>query len=210
MSKQPISNFQLLLSIFFLVSCASSAPAPAQPVRIYSTSAAQPYLADLYACADQLSLALITDPQNPEILLRIGEPPQTSLPMYQIGGEEIVVFVNEQNPIQSLNLIEAQQLFALGNPAVQVWVFSAGEDVQQAFEQLALKGRRVVSSAKVAATAQQMSFEVAVDSSAVGVLPKTWLGENARVVFSAGIVPVLAVTQPQPSDAVTRLVACLQ
>jgi hypothetical protein len=44
----------------------------------------------------------------------------------------------------------------------------------------------------------------------VGILPKHWKAGDARVVFSAGTVPVLALTKSEPEGVVKSLLACLQ
>jgi hypothetical protein len=179
-------------------------------VSVYATSAAQPWLADLYACAGSLSVALKIDANEPDIYLRLGEPDQIISPAYKIGEEEILVVVNNASPIRSLFLNEAREIFTRENSSARAWVFAAGEDISAMFDQLALRGIRVAASTRVAASVEQMSRALESESNAVGILPKRALTDNLREVFSAGVVPVLALTKQGPQGAVSALINCLQ
>ena len=204
------------LFIFFLLSSfiASCAPATQIPqteiVAVYATSAAQPWLTELYACANDLSLALNLTADEPDIYLRVGEPENIFSPVYQIDEEEILIVTNRESLVQNLTLSEAQELFAQGSESAQVWVYSSGADVQIAFDQLVMKGRPVTSFAKLAISPQQMSELLNAEKDVVGILPKHWKAGTVRDVFSAGIVPVLAITKLEPREAVGDLISCLQ
>lgn len=201
----------LLLFSAFLVSCAPAAPAPqVELVKVYSTFATQPWLSDLFVCADQNSLALEVTAESPAITLRLGEPELSASPMYQIDEEEILIVTHRESPIQNLTLSQAQELFAKGVPSVQVWGYASDADLQIVFDQLVMEGRPITSSAKMAATPQQMSDLLNAEKSAVGILPKHWVAGNVREVFSAGVVPVLAVTEDGAGEAVQSLIACLR
>lgn len=205
--------FCILLSSFLLYSCASAAQpaAPTQVVTVYATSAAQPWLTELYTCADEQSVVLNLTSQNPDIYLRVGEPEILVSPAYQIDEEEILIVAHPESPVQNLTLEQAQALFAgQGDPSVQVWVFSADEDVQMEFDRLVMQGRRVTSFANLAASPQLMSEILKAESNAAGVLPRRWKLETVREVYSAGMVPVLAITKGAPTGAAQELIACLQ
>ncbi len=203
--------FSAVLS-FLLFSCASTqqAPQPSEVVSVYATSAAQPWLARLYVCAGNLPVTLKIDANEPDIYLQVGEPDGILLPTYKIGKEEILVAANNASPVKNLSLSEARELFAQGNPSTQVWVFSSGADIQRAFEQLVMQGRSVSSSARVATSGQQLSAVLNSEPGAVGILTLQQLAGNVRVIFSAGVVPVLAITKQEPQGAVSGLIACLQ
>lgn len=205
-------TFPAIFSIFsFLLSACSSAPqAQNQIVSVYATSSAQPWLAGVYACADDLSIIIKMDANEPELYLQLGEPERITTPAYKIGEEEILIVVNNAIAIESLTQIEAREIFTRGNPSVQVWVFSSGADIQRAFDQLVLSESRVTSSARVATSVEQMSATLNSESNAIGFLPKRALTENMRGVYSAGFVPVLALTKQEPQNAVAGLLACLQ
>jgi hypothetical protein len=202
-----------LLSSFFLVSCSTSTPQTTpQVVSVYSTSAAEPWLTDLYACADSSAIIVrVDDPNSAGIVLQIGEPEFLSSFAYQVGEEEILIAAHRQSPIQNLTLDEARALFmGLSDPSVQVWVYASEADVQKVFDQFVMEGRRVSSSALVAVNPQQMSDVLNNESNAVGILPRRWASGNVREVFSIATVPALALTKSEPQGAVNQLIGCLQ
>jgi hypothetical protein len=202
-----------LLSCFFLVSCSTETPqTPLEVVSIYSTSAAAPWLTDLYACADGIAvISRADDPSAADISLRIGEPEFLTSFAYQIDEEELLIVTHRQSLVQNLTLEEAQNLFAgLGDPSVQVWVYASGEDMFEVFDQFVMKGRSVSSSALVAVNPQQMSDVLNAESNAVGILPRHWVAGDVREVYSVAIVPVLAITRSEPQGAVNQLIGCLQ
>jgi len=203
--------FILLLLSSFISSCTPVTQTPqAEIVSVYATSAAQPWLTELYTCADNSSVILNLTADDPDILLRVGEPEIIISPVYQIDEEEILIVTNRESPIQNLTLAEAQELFAQGNASMQVWVYASDADVQIAFDQLVMKGRSVNTFAGLATSPQQMSDLLNVEKDAVGILPRHWKAGTVRDVFSAGIVPVLAITKEEPQGALKELISCLQ
>ena len=204
-----------LLLCFTLVISSCGAPIPLEtlpPVDVYSTSAAQPWLSDLYSCAESIALIRLADlPSDAEIRLQVGEPKYFSAFAYQIDEEEILVVANRQSPVQNITLEEVQMLFAgLGDPSVQVWVYASGEDVAEVFDQFVMNGRSVSSSARVAVNPQQMSDVLNAESNAVGMLSRHWKAGDVREVYSVAKVPVLAITQIEPQGVVNQLIGCLQ
>ncbi|MCI0556803.1 MAG: hypothetical protein L0287_38175 [Anaerolineae bacterium] len=204
-----------LLSSFILLSCSTSTPHVSrtpQVVTVYSTSAAQPWLDPLYACADSFAvISRIDDSSVADIILRVGEPGFLSSPAYQIDTEDILIVTHRQSPIQNLNLEGARALFAgQGDPSLQVWVYASEEDVQEVFDQFVMEGRSVASSARLAVNPQQMSDTLVNESNAVGILPRHWKLGDTREVFSVATVPVLAMTQSEPQGVIKELIACLQ
>ncbi len=201
-----------LFSSFLLFSCTPAAQTafPREVVTVYATAAAQPWLTELYTCAEKLPVVLNVNADEPDIYLRIGEPENIISPVYQIDEEEILVVTHRESPVQNLSLEEAQNLFAQGYPSVQVWVYSSDADVQIVFDQLVMKGRSITSSARVTVSTQDMSDVLNAESNAVGILPRHWKAGNVREVFSAGHVPVLAITNEEPQGVINELLACLQ
>ncbi len=203
----------LLFSLFILSACAPSTP-PATPeiIPVYSTAAAQPWLSKLYDCAGTASvIERVNDSSAANIVLRIGEPDRLSSPAYQVDTEEILVVTQRQSPIQNLSLEAARALFAgQGDPSVQLWVYSSGEDVQEVFNRLVMQGQSISPSARLALDPQQMSDTLVNEPNTVGILPRHWKAGDAREVLSAGTVPVLAITPHEPQGLVRQLIACLQ
>jgi hypothetical protein len=211
-------TFLLSLTLFsvLIASCSPSTPPPSTPevVPVFSTSAAEPWLSELYDCGaaqGNVTLSRVDDASTAEISLRVGEPQGLTSPAFQIDTEEILVVTHRQSPIQNLNAEGVVSLFmGQGDPSVQVWVYASDADVQQAFDQLVMAGRSVTPSAKIAVSPQQMSDTLVSQSNAVGVLPRHWKVGDVRDVFSAGTVPVLAMTKSEPQGVIKELVSCLQ
>jgi hypothetical protein len=205
--------FTLLLFSLLISSCSPN-PTPATPqlVSVYSTSAAEPWLPALYDCAGtSVVISRVDDSSSADIVLHVGEPQVLISSAYQIDSEDILIVTHRQSPVQNLTLEGARALFAgQGDPSVQVWVYSSEEDVQDVFDQFVMAGLSVTSSARVAATPQQMSDTLVNESNAVGILPRHWKAGDDREVFKVATVPVLALTKSEPEGITKRLLDCLQ
>lgn len=232
MIRRPVRSSFLVLRLGFgilvlLAACSSAAPTAAPTtLRVEYTFAAQPWLADLYDCARpnlvaaELRAADYINVQKSDMAIRIGEPSGLTASAYQIGTEEVLVIVHPQNPVTHLDAGQVRALFSGQvaswqgingiNATVQVWVFPTGEDIQQIFEQNVLGGLAVVSTARLAATPDEMSRAVADDVNAVGILPRHWKAGNVSDVFVAASVPVLALLPPEAPEVLEEIAACLQ
>lgn len=203
------SAFCILL-FAFLTSCASPTPnVPSETITAYATASAQPWMDELFACANQHNILVEITAEAPDILLRIGEPKVLVQPAYQIGEEEILVMVNRESPIQNLTLPDVQVIFA-GQGDAAVWVYASGVDSQWVFDQAVMEGRSVTSFARVAASLQEMTNALNADSAAIGILPKRWVAGNLRAVYSVGVFPVLAITNDEPQGAARTVLGCLR
>lgn len=211
--KPQMENMALMLFFLssFVISCGTQPTQQTQTITAYSTSSAQPWMSDLFACADELSVVVKVTADEPDIFLRIGEPKMLLTPAYQIGEEEIFIVTHRQSPVQNLSLNEAQALFAgSGDGSVQVWVYPSELDLQGVFDQFVMQGRTVASSARVAMDPQQMSDVLNAESNAVGILPSRWVAGTVREVYSLGMFPILAMLWEEPQGAAALLVKCLQ
>lgn len=203
----------LLLFLWLSVGCTPAAPlATPRTVTVYSTSAAEPWLVSLYDCAGASTVLIrVADPASAEIILRIGELEFLDAPAYQIGTEEILIVTHRQSPVQNLTLEEARLLFAgQGDPSVEVWVFAAGEDVQEVLDRIVMEGQRVSASARLAVSLGQMSDTLVREVNTVGVLPRHWKKGEVREVLTVATIPVLAITSAEPTGGIRELIACLQ
>lgn len=202
-----------LLSSFLLLSCtpATQRTSQTQVVTVYATPAAEPWMSDLFACANDLSVVLNVSAGSSEIILRVGEPEVLVSSAYQIDEEEILIVTHPESPVQNLSLEEAQALFAgQGEPSAQVWVYSSGTDMQILVDQLVMKGRSVTSFARLASGPQEMSDVLNSESNTVGILPRHWIIGNVREIYSVGLAPILAIIKQEPRGVVSELIACLQ
>jgi hypothetical protein len=207
-----VKKILFLLSALLIASCTSTTEMPSVPVtiKVDATSAAQPWLTELYTCADQQSVILNLTSENPQIELRVGEPEVLIGSAFQIDEEEILIVTNRLSPVQNLTLDEVRALFAgSGDSSVQVWVYASGEDVQVLFDQFVMDGRGVSSLAGIAVGPQEMSDLLNKESNAVGVLPRHWKAGDLHEVYSAGKVPVLAIVDGENTETVRSLLACL-
>ncbi len=205
----------LSLLVLTLASCGAPAPqATRQVVTVYSTSAAQPWLGDVYSCAGSSAvISRVDDPSVADLVLRVGEPEYLDVPAHQIDTEEILLVTHRQSPVQNLALEEARALFmGFGDAqaSVRVWVYADGEDVQEVFDRSVMDGRNVTSLAWVAANPQTMSDALVNEPNSVGILPRHWKTGDVRDVFSVAKVPVLVLTRSEPAGVVRELLSCLQ
>ena len=206
-------KYAIFLLSTILFSCSPSTPSTTpQLVSVYSTSAAQPWLPEIYTCAETSAvISRVDDPSVADIVLRIGEPSFLASPAFQIDTEEILIVTHRQSPVQNLTLEEARALFTgQGDPSVQVWVYASGTDVQEVFDRVVMAEGRVSPSAWLAVNPQHMSDTLINEPNTVGILPRHWKAGDAREVFSVDTVPVLALTQSEPHGVIHEILACLQ
>lgn len=200
--------------VLILTSCSPvSSPTPEPKiVSVYTTPATQPWLADAFACAPSGTVIRVANTSTEaDISLRLGEPEILTGYAYQIDTEEILVVTHRQSPVQNMTVEEVRELFVgKGNPSVVVWVYAAGEDVQEVFEQAVMQGRSVTSLARLATSPQHMSDTLNNEPNTVGILPRHWKAGDSRFVFVFPDVPVLAITGEQSQRAIQAIIACLQ
>jgi hypothetical protein len=213
----------LTIPLILLAACSpAAATAAPQVVRVYASSSAQTWLAELYDCAGSGPAVIVVaaGPASADMLLRIGDPELPAGRAYQIATEEILVVVHPQAGVGALSADQVRLLFS-GQAAnwkdvggndlpVQVWVYGSGEDVQQVFEQAVMLGEPVSSLARLAVSAQDMSDSVGLNPGSVGILTRHWKAGNTREAFLAASAPALAITPSEPQGAVEGLIACLQ
>ncbi len=204
-----------------LASCAPAAASAAPHLlTVFVTSAAYPRTGALYACAPSSLVLAQSDPASAELTLRLGEPVPLTTPAFQVGTEDILVVNHPQAGVGALTLDQVRQLFSGritnwkdigGNDLpVEVWTFSAGEDVQESFERLVLDSQPITSFARLAVSAQAMSDFVGNMPGSIGYLPRRWKAGNTDEALKAATVPVLVLTRTQPEGPVKDLIACLQ
>ena len=231
MNLQPLTfNLVTVFSLlaFILSACGPATPtAEPQIVDVYATSAAQPWLTKLYACAANSGTVLKVNAESPEIYLRVGEPDVFVFPTYQIDEEDLIVVMNYARPplitgtqikelftgkISNLNHITSEwgEVHVGSTGEVHVWVYSSDDDIQKTFEQIVLSGSTVTSQAHVAANPQDMLNQIAKDENSIGYLPRHWLGNGVFEQAVVATVPVLAVTKSEPQGLVVDLISCLQ
>jgi hypothetical protein len=199
----------LFLLSSFLFSCAPT-PSPSQLVDVYATPAAQPFLDDLYACADASSVTLNLTSDSPDLSLHLGQPDGWAGSAFQVAAEDILIVASLQSPLPTLTLDSARTIFAGQNPSVQVWGYASAEETQRAFESAIMEGRSVTSFARLAVSPMHMVESLTSDLNAVGILPRRWMTDGLRELFVAASVPVLALIPFEPEGVIRELIACMQ
>ena len=211
MNAQDNKKIVFIFLSFLLFSCTTKPVPSNQTIKAYSTSSAQPWMNDLFACADEMSVVVKVTADDPDIYLRIGEPEDVLTPVFQIDEEEILIVTHRESPVQNLSIEEAQALFAGASELdAQVWVYPPELDLSGVFDQFVMQGRSVTSAARVAVSPQEMSDVLNNEVNAVGILPRHWKAGSVREVYSVGKVPVLAVTRDEPQGEIAQILACLQ
>ena len=218
-----MKRFLFLLTIIFLAGCSPAAtPTPRPVFKIYASSAVQPWLDELYQCADRndVLLSVSNDPASADVSLRLGETENLASPAYKIDDEEILVVTHLQTGIGTLTVDQVRAIFSgqvenwseLGGSdvPVEVWKYSEGEDIQQLFDQTVMDGLPGTSTARLAVSAQQMSDSVGMNPGSIGFLPRRWKAGNTHETYVAAVSPVLAITRLGVNEALESVLACLQ
>jgi hypothetical protein len=212
-----------ILFVGFLAACSpAETPVPKPVFQIYASSAAQPWLSELFQCAEQnnILLSITNDPKTATVSLRLGESDSLVSPVYQIDEEEILVVTHLQTGIGTLTEDQVRAVFSgqvsnwseLGGSdvPVEVWVYPQGEDIQQAFGQTVMGGLPVAPMARLAVSAQHMSDSVGSNPGSIGFIPRRWKMGNTHETYVAAVLPVLAITKPEVDEAINNVLACLQ
>ncbi len=216
-----------LLSLLVLTSCGPATPTePPVGITLQYTAITQPWLAAIYACAGanlieaRLEASDRMDVAGADLTLRVGEFSQPSSFTYEIGVDPLEVIANDKNPLKKLSPDQVEAIFTgrvanwkgLGGPdaPIQVWVFGAGEDVEQLFEQTALGGTPVTSLGGLAVGPDEMADSVAADPNAVGILTGDWKAANVSNLLTVATEPVLIFTPAEPQGTVLEIINCLQ
>ena len=194
-------KISLTAFIFLVTACAQATPtATYEPIRVQYSFATQPWLANLKKCAgneiveSELRAADYQETQTIDLVIRIGQSDSLTNTGYQIGTDDLMIIVNPQNPVRKFTAEQVRQIFTgqilewqgiTGtNSPIQVWVFPAGEDVQQIFEKSILGGSPVTSLARLANSPEEMIRAVSKDANAIGLLTHRWNSEETTEVFT--------------------------
>lgn len=218
----------IVLACSLLSSCNPSPPtAKPEQLTIQYTAATAPWLAGLYHCAGgdvviaEQRGAEFLDPQSADVIIRFGQPDFPTTHDYQIATDDLLVIVNSKNPTSSLTTGQVYGLFTgqiqnwkvinSTDAPVQTWVYPAGEDIQNIFDQTALLGSGVSSAAHLANDPEEMLQAVEKDVNAIGIITKqSKTGKMTSVYTVASDLPVLASTFSDPQGNLAHILACMQ
>lgn len=217
-------RYLLVIAIFFISSCASTA-AQAEEVRVAISPAAQPASAAVSACLPRdESIHISFNALYPaaaelgevDLYIRIGEPEEPVAFAAQIATESLVIVTSATD---QLSRSQAADLFSgrisnwneLGGEdlPVELWVGPSSDEARQIFTSQFLLGAPVASEANVAGDPQQILDAVAADPGAAGLLPAAWAGATAQIDLNIEL-PVLAIAAQEPSGSARAVLSCLQ
>ena len=216
-----MKRFFVVFIFGLLAGCSTPTPQTTpQLVNVYVSSAAYPWVNDLYNCAPTSAVINLSDPMSADVTMRIGVPDHLTTPSFQISSEDILVIVHPKNGVSSLTLDQVRSIF-LGQVvnwtdvggsdiSIQVWSFSPDEDVQGIFSQVVMNGQPVTSLARLAVSAESMAEAIGKNPGSVGILPRRLITSSVQSVFRVANAPVLIITKSSPEGPVTNLIGCLQ
>lgn len=214
--------------MFLLVACSPQAE-PAAALRIAISPAAQPVSSAVANCApggEDLFMSIdvrypsVVDLDQYDLFIRLGEPQDLPSFAAQLAWEQIVVVLNNGNETINLTTQQLADIFSgraanwseLGGQggAIALWVGPASDETRQAFEERVLLGSPVSGAANLAADPQTLLDAIAADPLAAGLLPAAWADESIQQIDLGLDLPVLAISDQEPSGAAAQLLACLQ
>jgi hypothetical protein len=234
-----IQLFHLVLGILYLTACTPAAidpPFPTPVQLIISHSLSLRNLTDwINTCADLHSETVFFLDEIPEadpiinqvdLLLWLGSPPSEPGFSAPLALEEIVIIVNPVNSFRELSAAELASLFSgqitswksLGGSSAEVngWTFPPGNEIYKVFARVFLQGKGITSLSQIAPSPAAMLQAVAEDESAIGYLPRSWVNGSVRtikvsdVAEDALMLPVLALSESEPTGVARNFLACLQ
>lgn len=167
------------------------------------------------------------DFQNTDISLTWGTVSETTLPVFELGTDQLSVIVHPGNPVDSLAQSQLEQIIqgeittwqqadVLMDGDIAWWLLPAGDETRRLSEKsLAIQPERN-PYAWMAPDADAVVQSVAADPLAIGIVPARWLSDSVKSIQLIGLdtesftLPILAVTRQQPDTEMTIFLACLQ
>jgi len=221
------------------VSIPASTP---EAIEIIFPQALQPWVDKLASCAynvPQIALyfleseALDTVIQPNSIELKLGQPNNISDVTYlsQVGWEQIVVVVNQENPLLQLSNEELKSIFSGQglkledgtHQPTQVWVLPKEEPTRLIFEHAAMQKQSFATDAKLAPDPFALLETISQNIGAIGYLPGSFINPNDPSISSKVKIiqlesslkaklrqPVIAITQSEPKGLMRSLLVCLE
>ncbi len=232
--------------IFSLVACSTpqaSTPGPTpEAIRLIYPAALQPWADRLAGCSaseSQLALYFSQSSQSGairntgDIQLTLGQPSNVEPHelFFQVGWEQVVVIVSQDNPMSKLSDDQLRQIYSgqlqnwpdRTNQPIQVWVMPQDDPIRQIFDQALQTSQPTAPEARLAPDPAALLEAVATDDNAIGYLPKSFLTTaNSGIASQVKALkldattehalnqPVIASTMEEPVGQVRNLLLCLQ
>jgi hypothetical protein len=236
-----------VLGLFLLLAACgapqSSTPAPTpQAIDLTYSPALQPWADKLTGCASNNPLiALYFNPSNTsdvgmqsnDIALELDQTNPSDGAGYrsQVGREQIVVVVHQDNPVSQLTATELRLIFSGQQTTwndgsaqpIQVWVLPEGDPARVIFDQSVLQTQPLTTQAMLAPYSTAMLEAISKDVNSIGYLPASFLRSSGSVnsgdvhtvqleqsVATVFDQPVVALTQAEPQGSLRNLLVCLE
>lgn len=215
---------RFLLPLLLLLAACTPAPSdsPPQSFAYHAAAGTEKIFPDLYDCADRTQFGLAARTPNisqADLIIRLTAP-QNDLPAYQIGAVELVLAANLETAINSLSREEIISIYtgkirnwaALGgdDAEIQVWVYGAGNELQQAFNETMLTTGKISSNARQAQSSGAMRDALSQNKHALGIIPRAEVGADLQILSTINTYPILALLPNKTETDLSSLIYCLQ
>ena len=208
-------RFLLIMAMVFLAACGTK-PEPSVTATVFQYMGTTPelettvvsWLTNYNSQSDTRSLHLEVLPKDQLLsaintdkigLAILGEEPPEDWFVTPIMREAIVVIVNPENAIQSLSLLDLEEIFSGkittwesltdDENSVQLMIPFKGNIFRDRFYQVILKDLVFEPSSRLASTRDDMLEFVRTNEGAIGFLPSSQLGDGVEVVEIDDISP---------------------
>jgi ABC-type phosphate transport system substrate-binding protein len=211
-------------------------------VRVQYSPAAKSALQPLSDCAAQLPGAGIVvseraagemDLSQADLSLRYGLPADPPAFSAQVGEDQLVAVVNVANQVtispgdlaeiytgqlRDWNDLEPAPTTAptatrMPNP-IQVWTYSPGDDLRDAFTAGSLAGAPISVRVNLAPSPTALLEALTADPTSIGYLPRSLITPQLRVLDFPDTppiqIPLLVLSPTEPQGPARSLLACLQ
>jgi hypothetical protein len=233
-------QYSIWVIIFlFLTACgptqlATLPPSP-QPIHAVFPPSLAPISDALHSCANynpEIAVVVSESPTSPSdigpdrLTLWLGEKPDIESYAIPLAQDELIIIVNQANPIEEMSLEQIRALFEgqienwsdltdFQHP-VEIWTYSESNLLHQIFQSELFDGLRFSLLAQIAPTAESMVSAVANDPGALGYVVRSWITDGVtsiQIESDSDLAlqqPILALTNTEPQGGLRALMACLQ
>lgn len=230
--------FSVLATCFVLVGCSTppyaTVPPSPQPIRVFLPPSLEPVRDALNICAgEHPEIALFTDSRSrideltgSDIAIWWGDQPSQVSHVFQLADDQLVIIVNQENPISEITPDQLANLFSGRieewseisdyQQPVMVWTFPDENQLGLAFQSAILEGMDYSLLSYFAPTPAEMLEAVKEQPGAIGFIPHSWLDseisavEVDREISMRLTKPLLALAKVNPRGASLVLIDCLQ
>jgi hypothetical protein len=169
--------------------------------------------------------------QSADITLVYEKPIDPNLPAYQIGEDQLVVIINPQNKVSSIQLDILHGIFQgfitrwdAVDPSItenisgviDIWGYKQSAELQIIIENRLNEAQHLNTLINIADFPETIKDMVAKNPAGIGVIPRAYITDEVKAVTIDGLpeqdllLPIVAQTRDQPGYLQTILLTCLQ